>query len=98
MPMWRNGRRNGLKIRFREKRSMGSNPIIGTSKIAILLGNSLKFEILLIANSSRTKRHENTVYSSSIGQVILLTLLNTLFTTTEAELTETAPIRRTASN
>ena len=28
--MWRNGRRNGLKIRSREKRGMGSNPIIGT--------------------------------------------------------------------
>jgi hypothetical protein len=34
-PMWRNGRRNGLKIRSREKRGMGSNPIIGTSKNAI---------------------------------------------------------------
>ena len=30
-PMWRNGRRNGLKIRSCEKRGMGSNPIIGTS-------------------------------------------------------------------
>jgi hypothetical protein len=29
-PMWRNGRRNGLKIRSREKWGMGSNPIIGT--------------------------------------------------------------------
>ena len=29
-PMWRNGRRNGLKIRSREKRGMGSTPIIGT--------------------------------------------------------------------
>src|SRR5437870_12816377 len=29
-PMWRNGRRNGLKIRSCEKRGMGSNPIIGT--------------------------------------------------------------------
>jgi hypothetical protein len=29
-PMWRNGRRNGLKIRSREKRGVGSNPTIGT--------------------------------------------------------------------
>jgi hypothetical protein len=28
--MWRNGRRNGLKIRSREKRGMGSTPIIGS--------------------------------------------------------------------
>jgi hypothetical protein len=40
VPMWRNGRRNGLKIRSREKRGMGSTPIIGTAKIAILLGKS----------------------------------------------------------
>jgi hypothetical protein len=38
LPMWRNGRRNGLKIRSREKRGMGSTPIIGTSQNAVLLG------------------------------------------------------------
>lgn len=31
-PMWRNGRRNGLKIRSRLKRGMGSTPMIGTTK------------------------------------------------------------------
>ena len=28
-PMWRNGRRNGLKIRWAEKARAGSNPAIG---------------------------------------------------------------------
>ena len=37
-PMWRNGRRNGLKIRSREKRGMGSTPIIGTSEKRVLRG------------------------------------------------------------
>src|SRR5438445_7071183 len=30
-PMWRNGRRNGLKIRWAEQARAGSNPAIGTS-------------------------------------------------------------------
>ena len=38
-PMWRNGRRNGLKIRSREKRGMGSTPIIGS----IFIGKSFPF-------------------------------------------------------
>jgi hypothetical protein len=82
--MWRNGRRNGLKIRSREKRGMGSNPIIGTLKIPFVLGNSLGISGFVHYSGPRTETHENTVDSSSIGQVILLTL-NTLFTTTEAE-------------
>jgi hypothetical protein len=41
-PMWRNGRRNGLKIRSREKRGMGSNPIIGTSEKRFYEGKSIK--------------------------------------------------------
>ncbi len=77
---------------------MGSTPIIGTLKIAFVLGNSLGISGFVHYEGSRTETHENTVYSSGIAQVILLTLLNTLFTTTEAELTDTAPIRRTASN
>ena len=32
MPMWRNGRRNGLKIRWAEKARAGSNPAIGKSQ------------------------------------------------------------------
>src|SRR6266853_248761 len=31
-PMWRNGRRNGLKIRWAEKARAGSNPAIGKSQ------------------------------------------------------------------
>ena len=30
-PMWRNGRRNGLKIRWAEKARAGSSPAIGSS-------------------------------------------------------------------
>ena len=55
-PMWRNGRRNGLKIRSREKRGMGSTPIIGTSKNAILLGKNVRIPDLSIANSRARKR------------------------------------------
>jgi hypothetical protein len=32
-PMWRNGRRNGLKIRWAEKARAGSNPAIGSSNV-----------------------------------------------------------------
>ena len=67
--MWRNGRRNGLKIRFREKRSMGSNPIIGTSKMAILLGNSLGFPVFVdhetVAHGNARKHRLFGKYSSS---------------------------------
>ena len=42
--MWRNGRRNGLKIRSREKRGMGSNPIIGTSKKAVYQGRFVRLD------------------------------------------------------
>ena len=66
-PMWRNGRRNGLKIRFREKRSMGSNPIIGTPKMPILLGKSGSFAILSIANGRARKRTK----TPSIRQVFV---------------------------
>src|ERR1043166_6350629 len=71
-PMWRNGRRNGLKTRSREKRGMGSTPIIGTSKIAILLGKLRTIRDVVDCERSRTKTHENTVYLSSIRQVTSL--------------------------
>ena len=69
--MWRNGRRNGLKIRSREKRGMGSTPIIGTSVNVILLGKSSQFRIRLYSESSRKKTHENTVCVSTIRQLNL---------------------------
>jgi hypothetical protein len=69
VPMWRNGRRNGLKIRSREKRGMGSNPIIGTSETGILLGEFVRICDFLDCEQSRTKTHENTAYSSSIRQI-----------------------------
>ena len=74
-PMWRNGRRNGLKIRSREKRGMGSNPFIGTSKNVVLLGKNVRILDFVDCEQSRTKTHENTVYSSSNRQVnsIILT-------------------------
>lgn len=31
--MWRNGRRNGLKIRWAEQARVGSSPAIGTYKL-----------------------------------------------------------------
>ena len=55
-PMWRNGRRNGLKIRSREKRGMGSTPIIGISEMRIMLGDSLGFSFSLVANCRARKR------------------------------------------
>ena len=67
--MWRNGRRNGLKIRSREKRGMGSNPIIGTSKKTIYLGKLVRGDQVVVREWSRTKTHEKTVYSSSNRQV-----------------------------
>ena len=67
--MWRNGRRNGLKIRFREKRSMGSTPIIGTSRNAIFIGKIVRFRDLGDYERSRTKTHENNVYLSTIRQL-----------------------------
>jgi hypothetical protein len=67
--MWRNGRRNGLKIRSREKRGMGSNPIIGTSQNAVLLGKIVRMRDFFDCERSRTKTHEITVYLPSIRQV-----------------------------
>jgi hypothetical protein len=67
--MWRNGRRNGLKIRSREKRGMGSNPIIGTLENPIYLGKLVRIRDLVDCEQSRTKTHENTVYLTSIRQV-----------------------------
>ena len=55
-PMWRNGRRNGLKIRSREKRGMGSTPIIGTCKNVVLLGKNVRIPDLSIANRRARKR------------------------------------------
>ena len=70
-PMWRNGRRNGLKIRSREKRGMGSTPIIGTSINVILRGKSSQIRICLYRESSRKKTHESTVCVSTIRQLNL---------------------------
>ena len=67
--MWRNGRRNGLKIRSREKRGMGSNPIIGTSQNAILLGKIVRICYFIDCEASRNKTHKKTVYLPSIRQV-----------------------------
>jgi hypothetical protein len=60
---------DGLKIRSREKRGMGSNPIIGTSKNAFLLGEIVRICDLFDCEWSRTETQQKTVYSSSIGQV-----------------------------
>ena len=48
---------------------MGSTPIIGTSKNVVLLGKNVRFEDFVDCEQSRTKTHENTVYSSSMCQV-----------------------------
>jgi hypothetical protein len=57
-PMWRNGRRNGLKIRWAEKARAGSSPAIGTSQNAVWLGKIVGFAISLIANGRARKRTE----------------------------------------
>jgi hypothetical protein len=62
-PMWRNGRRNGLKIRSREKRGMGSNPIIGTLGNALLRGKIAQICDLIVCERSRMKTHEITSIS-----------------------------------
>ena len=54
-PMWRNGRRNGLKIRFRVTRSMGSNPIIGTSEKRFYEAKSVNLSKSSVAQSCATK-------------------------------------------
>ncbi len=48
---------------------MGSNPIIGTLKNAILRGGFVRIRSLVRRERSRTKTHEMTAYSSSIRQV-----------------------------
>jgi hypothetical protein len=54
--MWRNGRRNGLKIRSREKRGMGSNPIIGTSENAFYDGKFVETPVQPIPHVRASKR------------------------------------------
>src|SRR5262249_37965686 len=66
--MWRNGRRNGLKIRWALKARAGSSPAIGTSQIPILLGKLDRNRDCAECARSRTKTHENTVYPSTIRQ------------------------------
>ena len=66
-PMWRNGRRNGLKIRSREKRGMGSTPIIGTSENTTLLRECGRKRDSAIANRHAWKRTK----TPSIGQVFV---------------------------
>src|SRR5262249_1862765 len=58
----------GLKIRSREKRGMGSNPIIGTSKIVIIIGRFVRLCDSSVREWPRMKTHRNTLYSSSIWQ------------------------------
>jgi hypothetical protein len=58
-----------LKIRSREKRGMGSNPIIGTYQNAILLGKVVRICDFFDCEQSRTKTHEMTLYLPSICQV-----------------------------
>src|SRR5262245_23573980 len=99
--MWRNGRRNGLKIRSREKRGMGSTPIIGTLEILIVLGNSLGFAIFVDCEQSRTDTHKTT----SIRQVNSMNPKSTLearprsknFQTVESTVNDTPARARYAS-
>jgi hypothetical protein len=68
-PMWRNGRRNGLKIRWAIKARAGSSPAIGTPKIASFLGKLVRIHDFVDCEWSRTKTRGNTVYLTSICQV-----------------------------
>src|SRR5439155_27084162 len=61
-PMWRNGRRNGLKIRSREKRGMGSNPIIGTSEKPICEGKIGQIDQSSVTHGSTTKSTKRSLF------------------------------------
>src|SRR6266480_3881919 len=64
LPMWRNGRRNGLKIRSCEKRGMGSNPIKGD-----LTREISQTDQIFGCAGFRSRDHENEAYLPSIRQV-----------------------------
>ncbi len=66
--MWRNGRRNGLKIRSREKRGMGSNPIIGTSENAFYEVTFANTASSIDSARSRIKTHGLPVYLPSFAK------------------------------
>src|SRR5438477_12402499 len=76
--MWRNGRRNGLKIRSREKRGMGSNPITGTSENAFYHGKFANTASSIDSAGSSIKTHGLLVYlpssskSNSIDHAVAL--------------------------
>src|SRR5205814_9622892 len=55
-PMWRNGRRNGLKIRSRESGVWVRIPSSAPSKMRFYDGNSLGFAIWSVANGRARKR------------------------------------------
>ena len=67
--MWRNGRRNGLKIRSRESGVWVRIPSSAPSKISILLGKLVRARDFVDCERSRTKTHEMTVYLPSVRQV-----------------------------
>jgi hypothetical protein len=68
-PMWRNGRRNGLKIRSRESGVWVRIPSSAPSKLRLLLGKLVRRYDFVDYERSRTETHENTIYSPSISQV-----------------------------
>src|SRR5262249_36953213 len=58
-----------LKIRSRERRGMGSNPIIGTVENGTSRGKFVETHEFGLCERPRMKTHESTVYLSTIRQV-----------------------------
>src|SRR5436309_9803252 len=69
--MWRNGRRNGLKIRSRESGVWVRIPSSAPSENPFYEGKSIKTAAWIDCAASRNKTHEITAYLPSIRQVRL---------------------------
>jgi hypothetical protein len=69
LPMWRNGRRNGLKIRSGVIRVWVRIPSSAPSKMRVYEGNSLGIAIWSVCERSRTTTHKDTLDLSSIRQL-----------------------------
>ena len=65
--MWRNGRRNGLKIRFRESEVWVRVPPSAPSKMRFLEGELPNYSVLAVANGRARKRSK----SKSIRQLFV---------------------------
>ena len=65
--MWRNGRRNGLKIRFRESEVWVRVPPSAPSEMRFYEGESAHYSVSVVANRRARKRSK----SQSIRQLFV---------------------------